>query len=330
MAERPTLRQILDSAVPFALPLRQEFRGLLMREGVLIQGPSGWGEFAPFDDYSDTAAARWLDSAIEAAYGQWPRPLRSHVPVNAILPAVSAEVAAELTRAAVRDGGCSTIKVKVGSVDFAEDEARVAVVREVLTELLGRGSGSIRIDANGAWTVAQGLQALTCLAAFDLEYVEQPCRTREEMAELRSRVDVPFAVDELIRRSDEAVTSVRDVADVAVLKPATLGGAKAALRLAERLDVPVVVSGSLDSSVGLATSVAAAAALPDLPFACGLGTGSLLDDDLCEPVLPVGGSVPVRRFDPDEAALARARSRVDGTRAEYWHQRLAAAWAVKG
>lgn len=330
MAERPTLRQILDAAVPFALPLRQEFRGLRLREGVLIQGPSGWGEFAPFDDYSDTAAARWLDSAIEAAYGQWPQTQRAHVPVNAILPAVSADVAAELTRAAVRDGGCSTIKVKVGSVDLAEDEARVAAVREVLTELLGRGSGAIRIDANGAWTVAQGQQALTCLAAFDLEYVEQPCRTREEMAELRSRVEVPFAVDELIRRSDEAVTSVRDVADVAVLKPATLGGAEATVRLAEQLDVPVVVSGSLDSSVGIATSVAAAAALPDLPFACGLGTGALLSEDLCDPVLPIGGSVPVRRSDPDEAALERARARVDGQRVEYWHQRLAAAWAVKG
>jgi len=330
MAERPTLRQILDAAVPFALPLHREFRGLRLREGVLIQGPSGWGEFAPFDDYSDTAAARWLDSAIEAAYGQWPAPVRSSVPVNAILPAVSADVAADLTRVAVRDHGCSTIKVKVGSVELADDEARVAAVRQVLTELLGRGSGSIRIDANGAWTVAQGLQALTCLAAFDLEYVEQPCRTREEMADLRSRIDVPFAVDELIRRSDDVVTSVRDVADVAVLKPATLGGVASTLRLADQLDVPVVVSGSLDSSVGLATSIAAAAALPDLSFACGLGTGSLLADDLGDGVLPVGGAVPVHRTAPDASALERARARVDGQRVEYWHQRLAAAWAVKG
>jgi O-succinylbenzoate synthase len=234
MAERPTLTELLDSAVPFALPLQRPFRGLRLREGVLIQGPSGWGEFAPFDDYSDRAAARWLDSAIEAAFGQWPTPVRQSIPVNAILPAVSADVAADLTRAAVRDGGCSTIKVKVGSASLADDEARVAAVRRVLTELLGPGGGSIRIDANGAWDVEHGRQALTCLAPFDIEYVEQPCRTREEMVRLRPLVDVRFAVDELIRWSDEPVTSVRDIADVAVLKPATLGGAAAALRLADR------------------------------------------------------------------------------------------------
>jgi O-succinylbenzoate synthase len=330
MAERPTLPELLDSAVPFALPLQRPFRGLRLREGVLIQGPSGWGEFAPFDDYSDRAAARWLDSAIEAAFGQWPTPVRQSIPVNAILPAVSADVAADLTRAAVRDGGCSTIKVKVGSASLADDEARVAAVRRVLTELLGPGGGSIRIDANGAWDVEHGRQALTCLAAFDIEYVEQPCRTREEMVRLRPLVDVRFAVDELIRWSDEPVTSVRDIADVAVLKPATLGGAAAALRLADRLDVPVVVSGSLDSSVGVCTSIAAAAALPNLPFACGLGTGVLLADDVGGPVLPVEGTVLQGRIAPDESALERARSRVDSERAEYWHRRLTSAWAVKG
>jgi O-succinylbenzoate synthase len=330
MSERPTLSDLLSTAVPFAVPLHREFRGLRLREGVLIQGPSGWGEFAPFDDYSDVAAARWLESAIEAAYGQWPEPVRPDVPVNAILPAVPSALAADLTRAAVIDHGCTTIKVKVGSADLADDEARVAAVREVLTELLGAGRGSIRIDANGAWDVERGRQALACLAAFDLEYVEQPCRTREELVDLRSRVDVRFAVDELIRWADEPVTGVRDVADVAVLKPATLGGVEATLRLAERLDVPVVVSGSLDTSVGLATSIAAAAALPDLPYACGLGTGTLLADDLGQPVLPGGGRVPVERVFPDEPALERARARIGEERASYWHQRLAAAWSVKG
>ena len=330
MAERPDLPELLASAVPFALPLEREFRGLRLREGVLIHGPSGWGEFAPFDDYSDVAASRWLDSAIEAAYGQWPDPVRAEVPVNAILPAVPPDVAAELTRHAVIDTGCSTIKVKVGSAELADDEARVAAVRQVLSDLLGPGRGSIRIDANGAWDVPRGQRALACLSQFGLEYVEQPCRTREEMAELRSRVDVRFAVDELIRQSDAPVTSVRDVADVAVLKPATLGGVAATLRIAERLDVPVVVSGSLDSSVGLAVSIAAAAALPDLSHACGLGTGALLADDRGGRVLPTAGALPAGRIPPDESALERARARVDAQRVEHWHQRLAAAWAVKG
>ena len=54
----PALRSVLDAAVPFALPLRRPFRGTVLREGMLVKGPPGWGEFAPFDDYSDAAAAR--------------------------------------------------------------------------------------------------------------------------------------------------------------------------------------------------------------------------------------------------------------------------------
>lgn len=325
-----SLADVLEGAVPVALTLHREFRGLTVREALLIQGPSGWGEFAPFDDYSDAAAARWLDCAVEAAFGEWPTPVRSTVPVNAIVPAVSPDEAGQLTRTAVVERGCSTIKVKVGSADLEQDEARVASVREALTSTLGAGRGSIRIDANAAWDVQRGTVALRRLASHGIEYVEQPCRTREEMAQLRRRVDVPFAVDELIRQADEPVLRVADVADVAVLKVAPLGGVEATLRIAEALDVPVVISGSLDSSVGLQAGIAAAAALDDLPLACGLGTGELFAQDVCAPILPSSGEVPVLRRAPDPEALEAARRRVSADRVEYWHQRIAAAWAVKG
>lgn len=325
-----SLADVLEGAVPVALTLHREFRGLNVREALLIRGPSGWGEFAPFDDYSDAAAARWLDCAVEAAFGEWPAPVRSTVPVNAIVPAVSPEDAGRLTRTAVVERGCSTIKVKVGSADPEQDEARVASVREALTSSLGAGRGSIRIDANAAWDVERGTVALRRLSSLGIEYVEQPCRTREEMAELRRRVDVPFAVDELIRQADRPVLRVSDVADVAVLKVAPLGGVEATLRIAEALDVPVVISGSLDSSVGLQAGIAAAAALDDLPLACGLGTGELFAQDVCAPILPSSGVVPVLRRAPEPEALEAARRRVPADRVEYWHQRIAAAWAVKG
>jgi O-succinylbenzoate synthase len=325
-----SLADILTGAVPVALALHREFRGITVREAVLIEGPSGWGEFAPFDDYSDAAAARWLDCAVEAAFGVWPAPVRSTVPVNAIVPAVGPDEAGRLTRTAVVERGCSTIKVKVGSVDPEQDEARVASVREALTSILGAGRGSIRIDANAAWDVESGTVALRRLVPLGIEYVEQPCRTREEMAELRRRVDVPFAVDELIRQADQPVLRVSDVADVAVLKVAPLGGVEATLRIAEALDVPVVISGSLDSSVGLQAGIAAAAALDDLPLACGLGTGELFAQDVCAPILPSSGEVPVLRRAADPEALEAARRRVSADRVEYWHQRIAAAWAVKG
>jgi o-succinylbenzoate synthase len=97
------------------------------------------------------------------------------------------------------------------------------------------------------------------------------------------------------------------------------------LELISRLGMPVVVSGSMDSSVGLGTALALAGALPDLPLASGLGTGALLADDLVDsPLVPQGGELPVGRVEPDAAAMARARARViDPTP---WRERLIAAW----
>jgi O-succinylbenzoate synthase len=329
-ASSPSLQDVLAGAIAFALPMRRTFRGTDVREGVLIKGPSGWGEFAPFDDYSDAAAARWLASAIEAAFGEWPAARRSQVEVNAIIPAVDAADAAGLAREAVLERGCRTVKVKVGA-DLADDEARVATVRDVLDTVLGRGRGAIRIDANGGWDVARGAAALRRLGAYGIEYVEQPCASRAELRELRRLVDIPFAVDETIRTAaDPSAARVRDVADVAVLKPAPLGGVAATLRLAESIDVPVVISGSMDSSVGLDPGIAAAAALEDLPYACGFGTGALLAADVTTPRLPEGGVLAVRRLSPDLPSLLAARDRLGDERAAWWRQRIASAWAVKG
>ena len=328
------LDALLDSAVPFALPLRRRFRGLVVREGVLLRGPQGWGEFAPFDDYTERAAARWLASAVEAAYGRWPASRRDAVEVNAIVPEVDAADAAALTREAVIERGCRTVKVKVGgaATDPGADEDRVAAVRAVLDAELGPGVGRLRIDVNGGWDVRTAAASLRRLAAYGLEYVEQPCPSLADLRALRRLVDVPIAVDESIRTADDpGAVPVRECADIAICKPAPLGGVAQTLRVAERIGLPVVVSGSLDSSVGLAVSLAAAAALPDLPFACGLGTGALLAADLVsEPTVPVGGVLRVQRVVPDPDALAAARDRVPAQRAAWWRGRITAAWNAGG
>lgn len=319
------LPSLLASAIPFALPLTREFRGLSVREGMLLEGPAGWGEFAPFDDYTDAAAARWLVAALEAATTPWPDPVHASVPVNAIVPAVGPSDAQALTRAALAQG-CTTIKVKVGSADLADDIARVAAVRAALDE--AATPGAIRVDANAAWTLAQAQVALEALARFGLQYVEQPCRELADLARLRRAGIVRIAVDEGIRTSaDPASLQLREVADIAILKPQPLGGIAATLDLAERLDLPVVVSGSLDSSVGLAAVVAAAAALPGPLPACGLGTGALLADDLLvAPLAPTTGVLWPGRVAPDQQALERARARVSDERRAFWQHRLSAAW----
>jgi len=300
----------------YAVPLRNRFRGLDVREGMLLRGPAGWGEFSPFWDYDAATSLPWLYAALEAAEEGWPDPVRDRVPVNCTVPAVDPERAVEVVRAA---HGCTTAKVKVAEAGqtFADDLARLEAVRDALGP-----SGRVRIDVNGRWGVDEAVANITRLGWLDLEYVEQPCATVEEMARVRRRVDVPVAADESIRRAEDPYR-VRDLAaaDVAVLKVQPLGGVRACLRIAEDIGLPVVVSSALETSVGIAAGVALAAALPELPYACGLATVQLLTDDVAvEPLLPVGGVLPVRRPQVDELALARVAASPE--RAAHWEARL--------
>jgi o-succinylbenzoate synthase len=283
---------------PVRIPMRMRFRRVSWREAVLVQGPEGWGEFSPFPDYPPEITVRWLAAALEAACSPWPEPVRHRVEVNTTIPAVPAPVAAALAT----ESGCSTAKVKVGEPgqSFAEDVERVAAVRQALGP-----QGRIRIDVNAGWSVPEAVKRLERLQEYHLEYVEQPVATIDEIAELAPQVDVKIAADEAIRLSDDPMSVIeRGVIDLLVLKVQPLGGMTRLLDLARRSGLPVVVSSALDTSVGLATGLAVAAALPELPYACGLGTASLLAGDVVDdPLLPVDGWLDVRRPVPSPALL---------------------------
>ncbi|NHC14924.1 o-succinylbenzoate synthase [Motilibacter deserti] len=305
-------------AAAFRLPMAVRFRGVDVREGVLIEGPAGWGEFSPFWDYDTWRAVPWLYAAREAAFSGWPPPVRDSVPVNATVPAVGPERAQQLVGAA----GCTTVKVKVAEPGqgLDADVERVAAVRDALGP-----AGKVRVDANGAWNAEEAVQRIRALdiAAGGLEYVEQPCPTIDELASVRRRVHVPIAADESVRMSDDPLRVVRaEAADIVVLKVAPMGGVASCLIVAEQVGVPVVVSSALETSVGLAAGVALAAALPELPYACGLGTARLLAGDLAsEPLLAVDGQIAVRRVSPDRDLLTA--SSLDEEGRLRWAERLA-------
>ena len=328
----------IDEAVPFALRLTRRFRGTELREGMLLRVGDTWGEWAPFPEYDDATAARWLAGALEAARGQWPTPSRrGWVEVNAIMPALTDldDVARRVLDAVATDG-CTVVKVKVAErgQDFADDVARVAAVRAALDDA-GAEGGRIRIDVNAAWSVDEATERLPVLddLAGGLEYAEQPCPTLLDLAALRERgVGVRVAVDEGVRLAgdlgDATVERVRAAADVLVLKAMPLGGVRRSLDLARRVGLPVTVSGALDSSVGLSAGLALAGSLDEPPYACGFGTGRLLADDLAaETALPVNGRLSVVRHDPDPVRLAAARARLSDERAAWWHARLQRALA---
>jgi O-succinylbenzoate synthase len=290
---------VLPGLRAFAIPMRTRFRGITVREGALIEGPAGWAEFSPFAEYGPRECARWLGCALEAATTGWPVPVRQRIPVNVTVPAVGPEQA----HAIVSGSGCRTAKVKVAErgQPLTADIARVEAVRDAL----GPG-GKIRVDANGGWDTGEAERALRQLAAFGLEYAEQPCPTLDELAALRRRVDVPVAADESIRRAqDPLAVRAAGAADIVVLKVQPLGGVRAALRVAEACGLPVVVSSAVETSVGLAAGVALAAALPELRYACGLATMSLLTGDVTAVSLAEeGGALPVIRPGFDAGRLA--------------------------
>ncbi len=313
------------------IPLRVRFRGVSDREVALLPGPAGWGEFGPFLDYGPRESSRWLASAIEAAYAGWPPAVRDRIPINATVPAVPA---ADVAGVLARFPGCSTAKVKVAEPGqgLRDDLDRVAAVRDVLGQ-----TGRIRVDANGGWDVAEATRALGALAAYRLEYAEQPCPDVADLVRLRTAlarngIDVLIAADESIRKAADPLRVAREgAADLVVVKVAPLGGVARALEIVEACGLPAVVSSALDTSVGIAAGVALAGALPELPWACGLGTLALLGGDVvAQPVAQTGGLVEVSRSSPPLDDGLAQRWAVPPDRVGWWRERVRAAYANLG
>lgn len=311
----PALDDVLDRLHVVALPMRVRFRGITVREVALIDGPAGWGEFGAFPEYEPPEASAWLAAAIEAAYRPAPVARRDRIPINATVPAVEPD---QVPAVLARFPGAGTAKVKVAEPGqtLADDVARVNAVREHVPV--------VRVDANGGWSVPEAISAAEALTADGaLEYLEQPCATVEELAELRAQVKVPIAADESIRKADDPLRVVAlGAADVAVLKVAPLGGVARMLDIAAQIDMPIVVSSALDSAVGIGRGLLAAAALPELRHACGLGTGGLFVEDVAEPRVPVDGCLTVSAVVPDPARLSTLAA--PAPRRQWWIERVRA------
>ena len=316
---RPELSDVLDRLHVVSLPMRVRFRGITTREIALIDGPAGWGEFGAFPEYGPPEAAHWLAAGLDAAYRPLPPVRHTSIPINATVPAVPAAAVADVL---ARFPGARTAKVKVAEPgqSLADDVARVTAVRALVP--------TVRVDANGGWSVDEAVTAARALTADGpLEYLEQPCATVPELAEVRRRVQVPVAADESIRKAEDPLHVVRSrAADIAVLKVAPLGGVRAMLAVAEQIDIPIVVSSALDSAVGIGIGLVAAGCLPSLPHACGLGTGGLFVDDVVETVAPVDGELPAAAVVPDPARVAALAAAPE--RARWWIDRIRDCWPL--
>lgn len=319
-----TLEEALASLRVLALPMRTTFRSLDVRETALIKGESGWGEFAPFVEYSDQESLPWLESAIEAADKALSPALRELIPINATVPASNDE--AEIEQILSWYPGVDAVKIKVGT-GIKEDLARIKAVRKYLPK------AKIRIDVNGSWSVDDALININAIcnevAGDTLEYVEQPVASLDELRQLKEgmTVDVKIAGDEVLRKAkDPFAISLDGAIDILMLKVSPLGGIKRAMDLASHHKLPVVISSALESAVGISYGLALAARIPKLDYACGLGTSALFNQDISD-IPIISGAIKVKSYPIDIAQIERHE--LKGERLEWWRNRISRVWNLR-
>lgn len=297
---------ILDSLRVISLPTKTNFRGINAREVALFEGPQGWAEFSPFLEYSDVECAPWLACAIEAATVAAPTQFRSSIEVNATMPALNDEN--EIARILASFPGCTTVKIKVG-LQHEQDLARIATVRKILPD------AKIRIDVNGLWNVEEAESFLKMCG--QIEYVEQPCATIEELRELKRRIDITIVGDEILRKvANPFEIDLHGAVDLLMLKVQPLGGIARATQIAQHHELPVVVSSALESAVGISYGLKLAGSIPTLDYACGLATGSLLSLNVAELEIN-SGAIAVSDVVPNFAGLETSAERY-----EWWKNRI--------
>lgn len=301
-----------------ALATKTNFRGINIREVALFQGEAGWGEFSPFLEYQPSECIPWLQSAIEAATTPWPDLKRNKVRVNGTIPALNNPN--EIEQIVETFPGVNTFKVKVGD-NLPEDIARLARVR------LLRPSARLRIDVNGSWSVATAITNLQAIYENigDIEYVEQPCLSVEDLRELKKKlkVNIPIAGDEILRKStDPFKVDLNGAVGILALKVQPLGGIVRTQKLAQHHKLLIVVSSALESAVGISHGLALAASFEEINFDCGLATGSLLSSNVGQ--LPIiNGEIEVKRIEPNFDGLE-----VSPERYKWWQDRLMKTWEL--
>jgi O-succinylbenzoate synthase len=303
--------------------MRTTFRSLNVRETALIKGESGWGEFAPFVEYPDQESLPWLESAIEAADKALSPALRESIPINATVPASNNE--AEIEQILSWYPGVDTVKIKVGT-GIKEDLARIKAVRKYLPK------AKIRIDVNGSWSVKEALSNISAIYEVTgdlLEYVEQPVASLDELKQLKEgmSVDVKIAGDEVLRKAkDPFAISLYGAIDILMLKVSPLGGIKRAMDLASHHKLPVVISSALESAVGISYGLALAARVPNLDYACGLGTSALFKQDVSD-IPIVNGAIKATGYPIDLDRVERYE--LKGERLEWWRNRISRVWNLR-
>lgn len=197
--------------------------------------------------------------------------------------------------------GFSTLKMKIGAIDFNTELKILERIREQFTA----SELELRVDANGAFSVDEAMARLESLAEFGIHSIEQPIKAGqlEAMRELCETSPIAIALDEeligVLRASDK-----RDVLDAIkpqyiILKPSLVGGfrgCKEWISLCETLNIGWWVTSALESNIGL-SAIAQFTYQLDSDMLQGLGTGGLFTNNIVSPLYVRQGSL---RYDTEQ------------------------------
>jgi o-succinylbenzoate synthase len=244
----------------------------------------------------EQAALGLLAARRGVALGELLHPgARRTLPIHALV------TDAEDARAVVTKGA-KTLKIKVGAATREDDAARLVAIRAAVGPDV-----SLRLDANGAYTVPEAITAIALFARSGLIGVEQPVAADalEGMARVRRACGVPILADESVRTLDDLRAVIRhEAADVIVLKPMLAGGlldAYAMAALAAQAGLPVSVTTTFEGAIGRHAAVELAAACPGTLWTCGLDTARFLAQDLVPSAdAPVGVTLGALAPDADD------------------------------
>jgi L-alanine-DL-glutamate epimerase-like enolase superfamily enzyme len=190
--------------------------------------------------------------------------------------------------------GIQQIKVKVGEITDIE---KIVAIRDAVGLDV-----SLRLDANGAYTISQAIQFLNKVEPCQIASVEQPIPRGkvEDLAEVKRNSPVPIMVDESLITLDDAQKLVAGKAcDFFNLRISKCGGLKKTLEIA-RFGKNNGILLQLGCQVGETAILSAAgrhlaAYLDDLKFVEGSYGRLLLSEDISrDPVqFGHGGRAPV-------------------------------------
>jgi o-succinylbenzoate synthase len=173
--------------------------------------------------------------------------IKKSIKINGLLGIESKESILQNARRLVEQG-FETIKLKIGRDDFQDD---VQVIKALDSEFGDRLN--LRLDNNGSWSLKQAVENIKYLSDFNIEYIEQPVKDKNELLLLVEDCQVGLATDECIIDYNDAVSIIQgNEINYLVLKPSIRIGIYNTIKLIElanKTNIKIIITSAFETAI---------------------------------------------------------------------------------